>query len=120
MAAPVSVAAALPVSRSMTCTRPASPLTPHSASLFAEPDRGRGNANPEREKPPTQPRNLPCTLRTEIEGLRVQPLFAFCGRGMLEVIQSRMDTRPCGRGGAVPSPAPLLLGNCLTETRRRQ
>jgi hypothetical protein len=82
--------------------------------------RGRGNANPERGKPPTQPRNLPCTLSTEIEGLRVQPLFAFWGRGMSEVIQSRMDTRPCGRGGAVPSPAPLPLGNYLTETRRRQ
>src|ERR1700723_1219187 len=74
MAAPVSVAAALPVSRSTTCTRPVSPSTPHSASLFAEPVRGRGNANPAREKPPTQPRNLPCILRTEIERLRVQPL----------------------------------------------
>src|SRR5271163_4089314 len=66
MAAPVSVAAALPVSRSTTCTRPTSPSTPHSASLFAEPVRGRGNANPARGKPPTQPRNLPCILRTEI------------------------------------------------------
>src|ERR1700677_537650 len=74
MAAPVSVAAALPVSRSTTCTRPASPSTPHSASLFGEPVHGRGNANPARGKPPTQPRNLPCILRTEIERLRVQPL----------------------------------------------
>src|ERR1700748_3628675 len=74
MAAPVSVAAALLVSRSTTCTRPASPSTPHSASLFAEPVRGRGNANPARGKPPTQPRNPPCILRTEIERLRVQPL----------------------------------------------
>jgi hypothetical protein len=40
---------------------------------------GRGNANPERRKPPTQPRNLPCTLRTEIEGLRVQPSLLFAG-----------------------------------------
>ena len=46
MAAPVSVAAAQPVSRSTTCTRRASPSTPHSASLFAEPVPGRGNANP--------------------------------------------------------------------------
>jgi hypothetical protein len=38
------------------------------------PVRGRGNANPARGKPPTQPRNLPCMLRTEIERLRVQPL----------------------------------------------
>src|ERR1700733_14263737 len=74
MAAPVSVAAALPVSRCTTCTRPASPSTPHSASLFAEPVGGRGNANPARGKPPTQPRNLPCILRTVIERLRVQPL----------------------------------------------
>src|ERR1700730_16800479 len=73
MAAPVSVAVALPVSRSTTCTRPASPATLHSASLFAEPVRGLGNANPARGKLPTQPRNLPCILRTEIERLRVQP-----------------------------------------------
>jgi hypothetical protein len=65
----------LPVSRSTTCTRPASPSTLHSASLFAEPIRGRGNANPARGQPPTQPRNLPCILRTEIERLRVQPLY---------------------------------------------
>ena len=73
MAAPVSVAAAQPVSRSTTCTRPASPSTPHSASLFAEPVRGRGKATPARGKPPTQRRNLPCIPRTEIERLRVQP-----------------------------------------------
>src|SRR5580658_5581041 len=88
MAAPVSVAAALPVSRSTTCTRPASPSTPHSASLFAEPVRGRGNANPARGKLPTQPRNLPCILRTEIERLRVQPLCFLvrpAGRTHLEV-----------------------------------
>jgi hypothetical protein len=30
-------------------------------------------------------------------------VFAFCVGGSLEVMQSRVDTRPCGRGGAVPT-----------------
>ncbi len=111
--APVSVAVALPVSRSTTCTRPASPSTLHSASLFGEPVRGRGNANLATGTPPTQPRNLPCILRTEIERLRVQPLCSLRRRIVgSDAVES--GQRACRRGGAVPSPAPSLL-----ETAKR-
>src|SRR5438045_3521556 len=77
MAAPVSVAAAPPVSLSTTYIKPASRSTPHSASLFGGLGRGRECVNPAKRRPPKQPRSCPSCLSREIKEAAPQPLYFF-------------------------------------------